>query len=72
MSTITIEVMQQREVYELLCILDFDNVRKRMSVSYLVTNHLAMINNCSVAIVCFCTFCNTVVESYVWNRLASA
>jgi len=33
MSTITIEVMQKEEVYELLCILDFDNVRKRMSVS---------------------------------------
>ena len=33
MDTITIEVLQQREVYELLCILDFDNVRKRMSVS---------------------------------------
>ena len=33
-NTITIEVMQQQEVYELLCILDFDNVRKRMSVSH--------------------------------------
>jgi len=34
MNTITIEVMGQQEVYDLLCILDFDNVRKRMSVSY--------------------------------------
>ena len=33
MNSITIEVLQQQEVYELLCILDFDNVRKRMSVS---------------------------------------
>jgi len=33
MNTITIEVQQQQEVYDLLCILDFDNVRKRMSVS---------------------------------------
>ena len=31
-NTITIDVMGQREVYELLCILDFNNVRKRMSV----------------------------------------
>nr|CAD7397985.1 unnamed protein product [Timema cristinae] len=31
-NSITIEVMGQREVYELLCILDFNNVRKRMSV----------------------------------------
>jgi len=34
MNTITIEVMGQQEVYDLLCILDFDNVRKRMSVSH--------------------------------------
>ncbi|XP_050676158.1 probable phospholipid-transporting ATPase IM isoform X4 [Leptidea sinapis] len=31
-NTITIEVMGNTEVYELLCILDFNNVRKRMSV----------------------------------------
>ena len=31
-DSITIEVMGQSEVYELLCILDFNNVRKRMSV----------------------------------------
>ncbi|XP_033230353.1 phospholipid-transporting ATPase ID isoform X2 [Belonocnema kinseyi] len=31
-NSITIDVMGQREVYELLCILDFNNVRKRMSV----------------------------------------
>ncbi|CAH2087058.1 unnamed protein product [Euphydryas editha] len=31
-NTITIEVMGKTEVYELLCILDFNNVRKRMSV----------------------------------------
>lgn len=34
-STITIEVQGVPEVYELLCILDFNNVRKRMSVSTL-------------------------------------
>ncbi|XP_050400643.1 phospholipid-transporting ATPase ID isoform X2 [Patella vulgata] len=31
-STITIEVNGETEIYELLCILDFNNVRKRMSV----------------------------------------
>lgn len=31
-NSITIEVMGRLEVYELLCILDFNNVRKRMSV----------------------------------------
>jgi len=31
-DSVTIEVMGQTEVYELLCILDFNNVRKRMSV----------------------------------------
>ncbi|XP_060527159.1 probable phospholipid-transporting ATPase IM isoform X2 [Cylas formicarius] len=31
-NSITIEVMGAKEVYELLCILDFNNVRKRMSV----------------------------------------
>lgn len=31
-NSITIEVMGTKEVYELLCILDFNNVRKRMSV----------------------------------------
>lgn len=31
-NSITIEVMGKVEVYELLCILDFNNVRKRMSV----------------------------------------
>lgn len=31
-NSITIEVMGSKEVYELLCILDFNNVRKRMSV----------------------------------------
>ena len=32
-STITLNVHGVEEVYELLCILDFNNVRKRMSVS---------------------------------------
>lgn len=32
-DTITIEVGGEEEVYELLTILDFNNVRKRMSVS---------------------------------------
>lgn len=31
-NSITIEVMGKKEVYELLCILDFNNIRKRMSV----------------------------------------
>ncbi|XP_026326260.1 probable phospholipid-transporting ATPase IM isoform X2 [Hyposmocoma kahamanoa] len=31
-NSITIEVMGEKEEYELLCILDFNNVRKRMSV----------------------------------------
>lgn len=31
-NSITIEVMGEKEVYELLCILDFNNIRKRMSV----------------------------------------
>lgn len=31
-DSVTIEVMGKTEVYELLCILDFNNVRKRMSV----------------------------------------
>ncbi|KAL0270682.1 UNVERIFIED_CONTAM: hypothetical protein PYX00_008008 [Menopon gallinae] len=31
-NSITIEVMGEKEYYELLCILDFNNVRKRMSV----------------------------------------
>lgn len=31
-NSITIEVMGTHEVYELLCILDFNNIRKRMSV----------------------------------------
>ena len=31
-NSITIEVMGRTEVYELLCILDFNNDRKRMSV----------------------------------------
>jgi len=39
MNTITIDVMQRQQVYELLCILDFDNVRKRMSVSHATNIH---------------------------------
>ena len=31
-NSITIEVLGKTMVYELLCILDFNNVRKRMSV----------------------------------------
>lgn len=31
-NSITIEVMGTKEIYEVLCILDFNNVRKRMSV----------------------------------------
>lgn len=31
-DSITISVMGREEVYDLLCILDFNNVRKRMSV----------------------------------------
>lgn len=33
MSQVTIEVLRNTEVYELLCILNFNDVRKRMSVS---------------------------------------
>jgi len=44
-SYVTIEVLGNMEVYELLCILGFNNNRKRMSVSWhiniLVTGHLS-------------------------------
>jgi len=33
-SYITVEELGNTEVYELLCILGFNNVRKRMSVSW--------------------------------------
>ena len=33
-TTITIDVLGTEEVYEQLCILDFNSVRKRMSVSW--------------------------------------
>ena len=35
-NTITIEILGKEETYELLCILDFNNVRKRMSVSMVI------------------------------------
>ncbi|XP_043684946.1 phospholipid-transporting ATPase ID isoform X5 [Vespula pensylvanica] len=41
-NSITIEVMGKREVYELLCILDFNNVRKRMSVILRKDGHLRL------------------------------
>ncbi|XP_076288179.1 ATPase phospholipid transporting 8B isoform X2 [Lasioglossum baleicum] len=41
-NSITIEVMGNREVYELLCILDFNNVRKRMSVILRRDGHLRL------------------------------
>ena len=41
-NSITIEVMGNREVYELLCILDFNNVRKRMSVILRRNGHLRL------------------------------
>ncbi|KAL8613377.1 hypothetical protein ACOMHN_057097 [Nucella lapillus] len=41
-STITIEVHGVQEVYELLCILDFNNVRKRMSVIVRKDNKLQL------------------------------
>jgi hypothetical protein len=36
-TTITVEINGEERVYELLCILDFNNVRKRMSVSSIYT-----------------------------------
>ncbi|XP_015123681.1 phospholipid-transporting ATPase ID isoform X2 [Diachasma alloeum] len=41
-NSITIEVMGKREVYEVLCILDFNNVRKRMSVILRRNGHLRL------------------------------
>lgn len=41
-NSITIEVMGTKEVYELLCILDFNNVRKRMSVILRRNGHLRL------------------------------
>ncbi|XP_065171114.1 probable phospholipid-transporting ATPase IM isoform X2 [Atheta coriaria] len=41
-NSITIEVMGKKEVYELLCILDFNNVRKRMSVILRREGHLRL------------------------------
>ncbi|KAK0161350.1 hypothetical protein PV327_009828 [Microctonus hyperodae] len=41
-NSITIEVMGKREIYELLCILDFNNVRKRMSVILRHNGHLRL------------------------------
>lgn len=41
-NSITIEVMGKKEVYELLCILDFNNVRKRMSVILRRNNSLRL------------------------------
>ncbi|XP_015185960.1 PREDICTED: phospholipid-transporting ATPase ID isoform X2 [Polistes dominula] len=41
-NSITIEVMGKREIYELLCILDFNNVRKRMSVILRKDGHLRL------------------------------
>ncbi|XP_026463046.1 phospholipid-transporting ATPase ID isoform X2 [Ctenocephalides felis] len=42
-NTITIEVMGKVEEYELLCILDFNNVRKRMSVVVKRDGHLMLL-----------------------------
>ncbi|KAK6631413.1 hypothetical protein RUM44_005940 [Polyplax serrata] len=41
-NSITIEVMGKKEIYELLCILDFNNVRKRMSVILRKNNSLRL------------------------------
>lgn len=41
-NSITIEVMGKYEIYELLCILDFNNVRKRMSVILRKDGHLRL------------------------------
>ncbi|XP_025157793.1 phospholipid-transporting ATPase ID isoform X7 [Harpegnathos saltator] len=41
-NSITIEVMGKKEIYELLCILDFNNVRKRMSVILRKDGHLRL------------------------------
>ncbi|XP_043278571.1 probable phospholipid-transporting ATPase IM isoform X10 [Venturia canescens] len=41
-NSITIDVAENREVYELLCILDFNNVRKRMSVILRRNGHLRL------------------------------
>ncbi|EEB16029.1 ATPase, class I, type 8B, putative [Pediculus humanus corporis] len=41
-NSITIEVMGKKEIYELLCILDFNNVRKRMSVILRRNNSLRL------------------------------
>lgn len=41
-NSITIDVAGNREVYELLCILDFNNVRKRMSVILRRNGHLRL------------------------------
>ncbi|XP_066581095.1 phospholipid-transporting ATPase ID isoform X6 [Prorops nasuta] len=41
-NSITIDVMGKREIYELLCILDFNNVRKRMSVILRKDGHLRL------------------------------
>ncbi|GFN78140.1 phospholipid-transporting ATPase [Plakobranchus ocellatus] len=43
-NTITIEVQGQEEVYELLNILDFDNVRKRMSVIVKKDNKIQLLS----------------------------
>lgn len=41
-NSITIEVMGVTEIYELLCILDFNNIRKRMSVILRNNGHLRL------------------------------
>ncbi|XP_020292997.1 phospholipid-transporting ATPase ID isoform X3 [Pseudomyrmex gracilis] len=41
-NSITIEVMGKKEIYELLCILDFNNMRKRMSVILRKDGHLRL------------------------------
>lgn len=60
-NTITIEILGQEEVYELLCILDFNNVRKRMSVSIaLITPPDISCDNCACvnySYFSFLTFC---------------
>ncbi|XP_044005984.1 probable phospholipid-transporting ATPase IM isoform X3 [Aphidius gifuensis] len=41
-NSITIEVMGKREIHELLCILDFNNIRKRMSVILRRNGHIRL------------------------------
>lgn len=61
-TTISIEVQGQLEVYELLCILDFNNVRKRMSVCYLLLYFF-------LSIVCHLTVGNKVITLINYQKI---